>query len=237
MAAAWPFFDRKVDDPWFDPAALQPPGAAAGPGPRLVRVAAAAATLAAAPLLWSAAVASSGTVEAPDFALPEVPGWRRVAVAGRPWQPTYAGADRLRIGRYRDSAGHEVDLALAVFARQGEGRELVGFGQGAVPADGSWAWTADAAPPPSGRAERIFSHGDLREVWSFYRVGGILTGSPAAVKVETVKVHLVGGPQRAVALVASSAEPGARPVLAAFLRALGPVEGLADRAAGLPGAR
>lgn len=237
MGAAWPFFDRGVNDPWFDPAALQPVGSAPGATPRLVGIAAAAVALASLAPLWTGAMAAAGTRAAPDFPLPDVSGWRRVPAAGRPWRPAYAGADRFRIGRYRDSRGREVDLAVAIYARQAEGRELVGFGHGALPADGSWAWASDAPTPRGGKAERIFSHGTIREVLSFYRVGRALTGSPVAVKLETVKVRLLGGPQRAVAVLVSAEEPSARPALDSFVRALGPVERLADRAAGLPETR
>jgi EpsI family protein len=170
--------------------------------------------------------------------LPEVPGWQRVSTTtGIPWSPHYAGADRLVVAHYRDARGRIVDLAIAVFARQSEGRELVGFGQGAVVPNGRWAWTADAAPPPDGRAERIASHGVAREVLSFYRIGNVLTGSQMGVKLETMKVRLLGGPQRAVALLVSAEAPGAesdaRPAIDDFLRALGPIAPIADRAAGL----
>jgi exosortase A len=240
MAVGWRFFDRKVDDPWFDPSDLQPPGTEAGPRHRLVTAAAAVLALAAVPPLWSAAIASTGTQPAPaDIAMPQVPGWQQVRATGRAWQPHFAGADLVRMVRYRNAAGQEADLAIIVFARQAEGRELVGFGQGAVRPESEWAWTADAPAPPSGKAERIFSHGTIREVVSFYRVGHILTGSAGAVKVETVKTRLLGGPQRAVAvLVSSEAHQGdasARPAIDAFLSSLGSVEELADAAAGLPG--
>ena len=76
---------------------------------------------------------------------------------------------------------------------------------------------------------------------SFYRVGTILTGSDAAVKLETIRTRLLGGPQRAVAVMVSAEAPAdgasARPAINAFLSALGPVAPLADRAAGLPEAR
>jgi EpsI family protein len=237
MAAGWPFFDRKVSDAWFDPERLAAP---TGGTRRLVQVAAAAVAIAALPPLWSAAIAATGTQAPPrGIALPEVAGWGRVeGNGGKPWQPHFAGADVVRMGRYRNAAGQEVDLAIAVFARQEEGRELVGFGQGAVAPEGAWAWTADAPPPPRGKAERIATQGTLREVVSFYRVGNILTGSPAAVKLETIKVRLLGGPQRAVAVLVSAPAPAEevspRPAIDAFLSSLGPVEPLADRAAGLP---
>jgi exosortase A len=240
MAVGWRFFDRGVSDPWFDPRALQPVNAAPGSQPRLIRTAAAAAALAALPLVWSSAVASAGAQQAPgDIALPQVAGWDRVpATRGRPWEPNFAGADVIRMGRYRNASGQEVDLAVALFARQEEGRELVGFGQGAVKPEGAWAWTGKGPTPTGGRLERIASHGTVREVASFYRVGDVLTGSEMAVKAETMKVRLLGGPQRAVAVLVSAEAPseGAspRPAIDAFLTDLGSIETLADRAAALP---
>jgi len=229
LGIGWRFFDRGPGDPWFDPRALQPvPPHGAQPA----LVAAAALGLALLPVAWSGAVTAAGVSALPArAALPEVPGWQRAPRAGGiPWQPHFAGADRLLLGHYRDPRGRSVDLAIAVFARQSEGRELVGFGQGAVAPNGRWAWTADAAAPPDGRAERIASHGLERQVVSFYRVGGIVTGSGVGVKLETLKVRLLGGPQRAVAVLASSES---REAIDDFLAALGPVAPLADHAAGL----
>jgi exosortase A len=239
MATGWPFFDRSPSEPWFDPEALQPVAPAPERRARLGFVAAAAVFLAALAPAWSAAVAAGAAPAPRDVVLPAVPGWHRVpGDSGRPWQPHFAGADVIRLGRYRNAAGQEADLAIAVFARQEEGRELVAFGQGAVGPEGEWAWTADAPPPPEGKAERISSHGTLREVVSFYRVGSILTGSGARVKLETVKTRLLGGPQRAVAILVSSEAPAEgvspRPAIDAFLRSLGPIAPLADRAAALP---
>ena len=235
LAIGWRFFDRGVNEPWFDPRRLQP---VVPKGARLDFVAASLLALAAAGPLWATTVSAAGSHEPPEaIAFPAVPGWQRVpAGAGIPWTPHYAGADRVALAHYRDSRGRIVDLAIAVFAEQGEGHELVGFGQGAVAPNGRWAWTADAPAPPDGRAERIASHGVAREVLSFYRVGNVLTGSQAGVKLETMKVRLLGGPQRAVAVLVSAQAPGAeadaRPAIDDFLRALGPIAPLADRAAG-----
>jgi exosortase A len=234
MGAFWRFFDRRPGDPWFDPRALQGAAAPAGSVPRLIRLAAAAVALAALPPIWAGAIASTAAPAPADIPLPDVGGWSRVEgqAHGRPWQPSFAGADRLRIGRYRDSAGREVDLAVALFARQEEGRELVGYGQGA--ASEQWSWTEERPAPPRARAERISSHGTVREVVTYYRVGRILTGSRAAVKIETARVRLLGGPQRAVAVMVSAEGAAARPAIDAFLSSLGPVEPLADAGAGLP---
>jgi EpsI family protein len=241
MAAGWPFFDRKSTDPWFDPRALQPEP------PRgrsqVLAVAAAAVALATLPLAWSAAVATAGTQAAPaSLTLPDVPGWQKVAATkGRPWRPHYAGADLVRMARYRDGQGREVDLAVAVFARQAEGRELIGFGQGAIAPGSDWAWTAAGSAPRGGRLDRIATHGIVREVATFYRVGDTLTGRELEAKLETTRVRLLGGPQRAVAILVSAEAPGEgespRPAIDAFLGALGDVRALADGAAGLPRTR
>ena len=232
MAAGWRFFDRKPGDKWFDPAALQP----ARPTSSLIAfVAAAAAALAAAPLLWSAAIASTAQSAPPDIVLPQVPGWQRIAdTSGRAWEPSYEGADVIRIGRYRNAAGQKVDLAIALFARQEEGRELVGFGQGPAGPNSGWAWAANGPAPAQGRLDRIQSFGTIREVATFYRAGSVLTGSPLEVKVETIRTRLLGGPQRAVAVMVSADGPAPRPAIDAFIRALGPIDRLADEAAGLP---
>jgi exosortase A len=231
LGLGWRFFDRRPDDPWFDPEAMS-----RAPEAPLNLVAAALLVVAALPIAWSTMVAAAGSRAAPAaIALPQVPGWTRSAPA-RDWRPHFAGADRVAFAGYRDAAGRRVDLAIILFTHQGEGRELVGFGQGAVAPNGAWAWTADAPAPPDGKAERIASHGLEREVLSFYRVGSILTGSGARVKLETMKTRLFGGPQRAVAVLVSAPAPArgvsARPALDAFLAALGPIAPLADRAAG-----
>ena len=229
LGIGWRFFDRGVNDPWFDPEALQPE---APSGARLGHVAAALLLVAALPVAWSTLVTAAGARAVPaDIVMPEPAGWQRAPQgAGRAWQPHFAGADLVRLAHYRDARGGAVDLAIIVFASQSEGRELVGYGQGAVAPEGDWAWTANAAAPPDGRAERIASHGVEREVVSFYRVGNIVTGSGVGVKLETLKMRLLGGPQRAVAILVSS---DSRAAIDDFVARLGPIDRLADRAAGL----
>jgi exosortase A len=229
LGIGWRFFDRGVNDPWFDAQKLQPE---APRGAQLSHVAAILLLVAALPVAWSILVTAAGARPAPaDIVMPELPGWQRVTAGeGRAWQPHFAGADRVRLAHYRDGQNRVVDLAIILFASQSEGRELVGYGQGAVTPEGDWAWTANTAAPPGGRAERIASHGVEREVVSFYRVGDIVTGSGVGVKLETLKVRLLGGPQRAVAILVSS---GSRPAIDDFVARLGPIERLADRAAGL----
>jgi EpsI family protein len=239
MAASWRWFDRRIGDPWFDPGVLQPEGTLPSSRRRLVQVAAAAVAIAVLPALWSEAVASSGARPVPaGIELPELSGWERVpARSARPWRPHFAGVDAIRMARYRNTSGQQVDLAIAVFDRQEEGREIVAFGQGAIGPDSAWSWTASGSPPSGGKLDRIASFGTVREVATFYRVGTILTGSGLEVKLETMKTRLTGGPQRAVAILVSAEAPAEgvspRPAIDAFLEDLGPLDRLADRAAGV----
>ncbi len=236
MAAGWPFFDRRPGDPWLFHREVQRADSAASP---LAGVTAAVVVFTALPLAWLAVAASHPQQSAAGFKLPAVDGWERMQTSSRhPWRPHFAGADLMLMGRYRSQTGQEVDLAIAVYQQQDEGRELVGFGQGAVGPDSGWAWTGSGPAPLGGRLDRIGSHRTVREVATFYRVGRVLTGSDYTVKLETMKTRLLGGPQRAVAIMVSAEAPAEsvdpRPAIDGFLRALGPIETLADRAAGLP---
>lgn len=234
MAAGWPMFDRKADEAFVDTAKLQGQVRGGGRPGYIIPVLIA---LFAAPPLWSAAMAAASDPVPARIALPDVAGWTRVDY--RPayaWKPRFAGADHELVGSYRDARGQKVDLAVAVYAWQEEGRELVGFGQGAVDPESEWAWSASLPAPRSGRGERIVAPGPVtRDVMSFYCIDGIVTGSAAEVKLRTLKVRLTGGDQRAVAvLVSAEGRKGqpAGPAIAAFLQDMGPVGALADRSAG-----
>jgi exosortase A len=234
MIAAWPFFDRKPNDAWFDPEALSVPFTRNS----VTWIAPAAIAIAAIAPIWTSLMASgSGDLPA-SISLPQVSGWSQTASPqAYPWQPHFKGADHLLTGRYADKSGRVVDLAIAVYARQQDGRELVGFGQGAVGPDSEWAWTEPAPAPANGQGERITAPGPVvRDVMTFYSVDGIVTGNAGKVKLQTLKARLLGHDQRAVAILVS-AEDGerqsAQATMTAFLRDLGPVKELADASAGI----
>lgn len=236
MAAAWPFFDRKPGDPWFDADTL---GARKAKASDSWTVAALALAIIAAAPAWLAATAATADPLPPAPALPAINAWSRTeAPQAYPWKPRFDGADMLTRGRYRDGQGHVVDLAIAVFDRQEEGRELVGFGQGAADPDSQWVWSSPGRSPAQGRGEQITAPGPVvRHVVSFYVVGrNPPTGNPAQVKLATLKSRLLGQDQRAVAILVSAEEAEGRPAdaaIAAFLKDLGDVQLLADRVAGI----
>lgn len=235
MAAGWRFFDRGPADPWFDATALQgrtASGAALGVIAPLILIIALASPA------WSSLSARSGYAVPAQVALPTVSGWNRTEDApALPWSPHFAGADHVVQGRYRNADGAMVDLAIVVYARQLEGKELVGFGQGATVPDGPWTWSATAPAPQNGLGEQLTGPGPvLRHVVTYYSIGGVVTGQPTQVKLETLKARLTGGDQRAVAILVSaevSQAHRADATIAAFVRDLGSIKDLADRSAGI----
>jgi exosortase A len=227
MGIAWKFFDRGIDDPWLG----EPPAAVAA---RPIRwaVPAGLAALLVLPLLWQFAETSLGQVLMPNrIALPEVAGWQRAQEAAKgDWKPRFDGADHRLQGEYVNAKGQRVTLAVAVYAWQGDGKEIVGYAQGAADPDSHWSWTNDTPPPPLGKAERIFAPGLAREVVSFYVVGKMTTGRAQIVKLATLKSRLLGADQSAVALLISAEDrrdSPSRPPINAFLSAMGPPERLA----------
>jgi exosortase A len=235
MAIAWPFFDRKPGDAWFEPGTLR--GKVRGGG-LLAYVAPAALALALLGPLWGVVMRSRVAPIPATLVLPDVPGWTKVADRQAfPWKPRFDGADHLALARYGDGSGHVVDLAIAVFDRQEEKRELVGFGQGAVDPDGQWAWSSPAPAPADALGEQITAPGPVvRNVVSFYSLGGVVTGRAIMVKLETLKSRLLAGDQRAVAILVSAENADDAPAAAtinAFLHDLGPLKELADASAGI----
>jgi exosortase A len=237
LALGWKWFDRDPDAPWFDATTLQGrwPGTAAMPA----LVAATGLFLVSLFIAFAGVVAARADTLPARIALPQVAGWTQAPLSSRAtWKPNFPGADHFVIGRYGDGMGAQVDLAIAVYGSQREGKELVGFGQGAIRENDKWVRIADLPPLDGGKALRMTAPATgggavEREVVTWYLVGDTLTGSDSRVKAETLKAKLLGGRQRAVAVLVS-AEKGDLPTRAAIKRllgALGPIDQVADRAA------
>ena len=234
LAIGWRWFDRAPDAPAFDPTRLRAPTRQA-----LMPIAAASLTIAVAALFpaWSATSASRAQRLPPRIEMPVVPGWRRVALSVRaPWMPYHPSADHYLFGRYADGSD-AVDLSIAVYGSQREGKELVSFGTGVLREEDRWVRVADLPDVGSGSAMLITAPGPVeRVVVTWYRVGDVVTADERLVKIETMKARLLGGPQRAVAIhVSTEVSPGHDPgaAIERFLARLGPLDRLADRAAGM----
>jgi len=232
MAAAWKFFDRSVNDLWLSRPAVDV--AAKRPAVSPVRGLAALMAVALAGVAWQAGMGAIGRTPVDHLVtLPEVPGWTRVAPDYHyPWSPRFDGADHRLEAHYRNDAGQRVDLIIALYGWQEEGREVVGYGQGAFDPNSEWSWTRATDVPDGGKADLIFAPGAEREVASFYVMGGVASGSATRVKLRTLAARLTGQDQAAVGiLVSAENRPGqpSRPAIDAFLRSLGPVGPLSTR--------
>jgi EpsI family protein len=235
MLIAWKFFDRKVDDPWIDDRVVagraERPSVAEGVNPLIAAGLALVAVFV--PVGWQAAIAASGQIPVPhQIAMPEIAGWQRVPMVSRqPWTPRFDGADHRLIGRYANAQGDKVDLALVLYGWQTSDRKIIGFNRGAVDLDSRWAWTANVAAPVNAKAERILAPGPVgRTVVSFYVLGDQVMANPARIKLATLKQHLFGGDQAAVAILVSVEEEkgrSARSTIDAFLTDVGPVDRVA----------
>jgi exosortase A len=231
MAAGWTFFDRGFGDLWLGRWTI---GVKTDAQPSRWPMAAAVLAAAIVPLGWQSAMASWGRVPvAHGVPMPVVPGWTRVpAIQSFPWRPTFNGADRLLSGQYVNAVGQRVDLVIALYGWQEEGKEIVGYGQGAFDPRSQWSWANDTAALPGAKGERIFAPGVEREVITFYRLGGMTTGNSTAVKLETLKERLTGGDQSAVAILVSAENrrsAPSRPIIEAFLHDLASVDALAEQ--------
>jgi exosortase A len=230
MAVGWRFFDRSAGDPWvsnFAPFAWVR-------GTRPVRGFLLGGLAIGAPMVWLGVASAAGRLPMPvAVSLPEVAGWTRTKAAEPAWDSRFAGADHKLLGHYRNAAGDQIDLSIALFAWQDEGREMIGFGQGAVVPDGQWTWTADAVPPAQGKAERIVTRGPVnREVHSYYVTSAGATGSAGAVKLNTLKARLFGGDQAAGAILVSAIESPERPArqtIDRFMRDIGAADVVVHR--------
>lgn len=235
MAGAWRFFDRNPQEKWFF--ADNGKGQGGAQRPLVPMMAIVFACLLAGPA-WSSLSAARASILPPRLALPYVSGWNRSDdFTAYPWKPHFGGADYYVQGRYHNARGQVVDLVIATYARQSDGRELIGFGQGAVDPASEWVWSSPAPAPANARGEQITAPGGImRHVVSYYAVGRSISGSATKVKLATLKARLLLGDQRAAAILISAEDRDGAPADAAihdFLSRLGSVEELADESLGL----
>jgi EpsI family protein len=239
LALGWRFFDRPTDGGLIDVAGLE----ASSVLDRLVRRRASnAATIAAiglcvvGGLIW-ASVAYRLDAELPQhIALPEVPGWQRVNYhPAMWWEPRARGANHRLLGRYADRAGHSVDVFVALYSGQSEGREAGGFGEGALVPGTGWAWQGQGSAVADGKSERLLGNGKIeRLAQTYYRTGPLLTGSNVRLKLSNIADRLILRERPTMMLILSGEQRSAdKPAdhIAAFRSAIGPLGPWMDRIA------
>ena len=234
-ALFWRWFDRDPDEVPIDGTALARNWSGTIRSPWWIGAATLALVLA--PGLWLAR--PDITPSAPpslETAL-RVPGWLPAARSDD-WRPRFDGADSLDCVTLGPAAAGSratpVDICLARYRWQEDGREVVGFGQGAVDPASNWRWSEDLAPIGPMRVEHIASDAH-RAVASLYAVGSIRSASATHIKLATLRARLLRGDERAAALLISArAEHGGRDTIARFLAAAGGPDALLARLTATP---
>lgn len=239
LALGWRFFDRSIDDPLVDVEAIEGSALLARLSRPTLSPAAALAALGAVlvgALAWSWA---ADRLEAPlprQIFLPEVSGWHRVDYAPKLWwEPRANGAEHRLLGSYADASGRRVDVFVALYSAQREGKEAGGFGEGALPSDGDWAWRAEGPAAEGAQSDLLRGLGGVeRLALTWYRTGDLMSGSNTRLKLATIEDRLVLRARPTMVLILS-AEGGAggkpEAALAAFRQATGPLDAWMDRIA------
>ena len=220
MAGAWPFFDRRIGENWLG-GKVFPVWKPVAP---MLLVAPLAVVVAALPVAWDGWAARAGRVALPaSVDLPRVEGWTRVAdLPVTLWTPRFDGADHRLFGRYGNAAGQRVDIGVALYGWQGNGREIVAFGQGAVDPSSQWAWAAALPSQDYGKVERLMGPDKAeREAATYWFVGGATARGATGVKLATLKARLTGRDQSAATLIVSAEGKGAHDAIIAFMKDIG----------------
>jgi EpsI family protein len=150
------------------------------------------------------------------------------------WEPRAEGADHRLLGRYADGEGRTVDVFVALYAGQGEGREAGGFGQGALTPGTAWSWQSPGPPFGEGRSERLLGGGKVERLTvTWYRTGELLSGSNARLKLAVIGGNLRLHARPTAMLILSSEGRDAADSIARFQAASGPTGAWMDRVTGL----
>ncbi len=241
VVGAWRYFDRPIEDPIVDVDAINRSVLLERLSKFAVGPAVAVASLALIVLASQGWAAAANRLEAqlPAIAaLPVVEGWQRVDYAPQViWEPRANGADHRLLGRYRDIQGREVDVFLALYAGQGEGREAGGFGEGALMPDSEWSWLASGPSLDGAYSERMLARGRInRLAMTWYHTGSLLSGSNARLKLATMIDRLTLTARPTAMLILSAEDRPDQPAedaVRAFHKAVAPLDQWMDRISGV----
>lgn len=238
MAACWRFADRPTTMPAINLSSFK---MAATPAPSRSWIASSIGLIAvvAATILYAQVMRTRpATIQSPVLAFGAVAGWLPSDHTDRvDYTPIYKNASATKMQLLSDNEGRFVQMYMAVYDRQSESREMVGYGNGpfqvATDENDDWVWTDNMVPPklaasPAPYAVTVYKHQMVRDVWQWFYVNGKIFNSPSAAKLETAKTRLLGGRTDAATLILSSERVQSKAShethLQKFVDALGPVD-------------
>lgn len=241
LALGWKFFDRQIDDAFIDADAIATadwPCALERRSGNGWQILAALAGIALAMAAWSTHARGIEAEIADDISLPQIDGWTRTTLdQTHPWQPRASGADRTLSASYRDGQGRVVDLVLAIYGAQEDGREAGAYGEGALPPDTEWRWLASVAAPEGATGDRLQALGTQQRVaYTWYRHGDWLGSSRVMLKLSNMRDRLLGDARPTVMLILSAEDTptqDAETVMVEFMQSTAPLPEWMDADAGL----
>ena len=237
LAMSWPYFDREPEDV---PAAADWPALDRLEGkpasPRAVLTVLAGIALATS--LWAGASRALAAELPARIELPSVAGWQRVDY--RPpvwWEPRASGSDHRLLGRYRDGAGREVDVFLALYSGHHASGEPGAAGEGALVPDTSWRWLRPGPSIDGGKGEWLRAPGARRYAVTWFHSGELLTADRKSLKLKAMTDRLAMRAEPVTMLILSAEdgrEHDAAGAIAAFADATGPLGPWMDGVAQVP---
>ncbi|MDA7787765.1 exosortase A [Sphingomonadaceae bacterium] len=212
LAGAWRWFDRDPEDSGVTLDQVEQSPLIALAERFDMRANAALGAILVLIVSFAAWFAASSNVEATlpeDISLPQVDGWQLTAYEPLvSWEPRASGADHRLLGRYRDEAGREVDVFIALYAAQSDDREASAPGQGALIPDSPWRWLASGPVQVDAASNYLFANGSVRRLTqTSYHTGNLLTGSTAKLKLANMRDRLLLRGKPTAMLILSSEQP------------------------------
>lgn len=242
LGIGWRFFDRGPDEAFVDVPGIEKNRLFTRLSALQIKPWSACAVvlvLAIAASMWSTQ-ARRTEAEMPAFImLPNVDGWYRSNYNPDVWwEPRASGAQHRLLGSYRDEAGREVDVFVALYPAQDDGREAAGFGEGALIPDSDWRWMESGPPREGGLSEILQANGETRRhAVTYYRTADLLTGSKTRLKLANMADSLLLNEETTMLLIVSAEDDGVLTgdlAITQFLSSTGPMADWMDRIAQRP---
>ncbi|WP_438731163.1 exosortase A [Parasphingorhabdus sp. DH2-15] len=216
MGTAWPFFDRGLDD--LGHSDISRFIGKQSMTARSYKPLAITAAIIALPMLWFALTTNASAVLPEQIKTPNVSAWQASEDRfNAPWQPIQKGAAHEIMQSYVNKQGAKVTLYFALYDRQSDGKELIGYGQGAFDPESEWAWAANGTAIGDVPSIRLTAPGPVhREAASIYIYGDTVSASATRIKIAMLQDRLIGRHQPAGVLIVSSEDSEGMPAAAAM---------------------
>jgi hypothetical protein len=163
------------------------------------------AALCAAPA-WGYLRSATRLSTSPAEPLPaDSPRWTRSNVESHEWQPVFVGADR-EVNAVFSSGTERVETYGAVYLRQYQGKELVGYGNSVYGNGLTPQRDRQPSRAPWAASRAIDRRGDSWLLWHAYRVDGDWQSRSLILQLNYALRSLFGSPQASVVILRARCE-------------------------------